>query len=221
MNRFFAFLGLIFSLIGLSATVILSEIFFPFSHINDKWFLVRIVIGMAWGVTLAFNFLALFTPSKGELSKIGNHESKWGRLLNDSFGWVILAMMFSLMHAVIDIHVGALGLFGPTATVQLTSLVMLYAPWIVSVLLIKSRSFGRKRLPPLTSLAYSLVWATIWNGMSFTICPPPCPGDFPFQDIAHFGSIVSGLFAARISLIELSLGILQPTIPSRGQDLPR
>ncbi len=115
--------------------------------------------------------------------------------------WILLsaaALAMSLAHVLIDYHIGLYGSASSTAmsslqaaNIFLTCLV--YACWVASLGL----AMGGYRSGLLATLLITVGWAFLWNGaIGLIVCPPPCRGAFPYQDIAHMGSLVFGALAA-------------------------
>lgn len=110
-----------------------------------------------------------------------------------------LALAFSLVHVLLDYQIG---LFGQTSNdvswVQAALallLGLLYAWWGVSFAMSGGSTWQAAGLASLLWL--SLLWAFLANGVAGVFaCLPPCPGAFPYQDIAHFGNIIFGGWAS-------------------------
>ena len=110
-----------------------------------------------------------------------------------------LALAFSLMHVLLDYHVG---LFGQTSSelswVQAALVLLLgllYAWWGVSFAMAGGSAWQAAGLAGLLWL--SLLWSFLANGVAGVFaCLPPCSSAFPYQDIVHFGNIIFGGWAA-------------------------
>lgn len=106
-----------------------------------------------------------------------------------------LALAFSLVHVLYDYQVG---LFGQTSDdvswVQAALALLLgtlYAWWGVAFAIAGGSTWRRTGMASLLALAFT--WSFLANGLVGVLaCLPPCPGAFPYQDIAHFGNIIFG-----------------------------
>jgi hypothetical protein len=109
--------------------------------------------------------------------------------------WAALAaaaLSLSLFHTLVDWHIG---LFG--ASSQALSPPQAALAWVTAALYgwwgwsLASAAAGRRSY--LASVVVLTVgWALAGNGLVIVACPPPCPGGFPHQDLAHIGSLVLG-----------------------------
>ena len=110
--------------------------------------------------------------------------------------WTAAALLASLVHVLIDFH---LGLYGDTssrmsslqaANLFLTSLV--YGWWIYAV---GVASTGNKSAL-VSALVIVALWGLLWNGVVGLAVSPPPSSAFPYQDIAHVSCIVFGAGAS-------------------------
>lgn len=111
---------------------------------------------------------------------------------NRWIAWTAAALLASLLHVLIDFHIG---LYGDTssrmsslqaANLFLTSLV--YGWWIYTV---GVASTGN-RSALLSALVVTALWGLLGNGVAALAVSPPPSSAFPYQDIAHFSCIVFG-----------------------------
>ncbi len=66
-------------------------------------------------------------------------------------------------------------------------------------------------------LVLALTWSWLANGLVGVLaCLPPCPGAFPYQDIAHFGNIIFGGWASYATWVRLRTtpGRISWSVPS-------
>jgi hypothetical protein len=109
--------------------------------------------------------------------------------------WVALAFTASIWHAFIDAQIGLLGPTSETMTLAqgaaLISDALLIGWWVYVAL----EGFAGKQ-PALGALALLLlVEPVLFDGLvAFIVAPPPSAA-FPYQDIAHFLSLISGIVA--------------------------
>lgn len=115
-----------------------------------------------------------------------------------SFGlaeWLGLgAMGFGSLHILLDFGVGLFPTQGPlsaavAASFVLTSLILLW--WAVSIAAAVSGLGGG--LASVAVLAFG--WTMLTNGYPIVYCFPPCHVAAPLTDVAHVGSLASGLAA--------------------------
>ncbi len=115
-----------------------------------------------------------------------------------SFGlaeWLgLAALAFGSLHILLDFGIGLFPTQGPVsaavaASFILTSLILLW--WAVSMAAAVSGLGGG--LASVAVLAFG--WTLLTNGYSVVFCPPPCPVAAPLADVAHLGSLASGLAA--------------------------
>ena len=117
-------------------------------------------------------------------------------------GLNLAALTASLAHQFIDAHLGLSGVTSPimsglqAGNILLTCLVI--ACWSLS--LATAQSGMRAGLSGAFTLAIG--WALLGNGAVFVLAPPPSPA-FPYQDIAHFSSLIFGGLAAYTTSQEL------------------
>ena len=102
------------------------------------------------------------------------------------------ALGISLVHTLIDWHIGLFGATADELSAPQAALVWataaLYGWWGWS--LVGAAAGGRAQLASV--LVLDVGWALAGNGLVIAACPPPCPGGFPHQDIAHLGSLALG-----------------------------
>jgi hypothetical protein len=110
------------------------------------------------------------------------------------------ALAFSLVHTLIDWHIGLFGPSGPTLSAVPAALA-----WLVAIIygwwtwcLVRAGAGSRSHLIGVAVL--NLAWAFAGNGLVIFACPPPCLGGFPHQDMAHLGSLVCGALAGYAGL---------------------
>jgi len=110
--------------------------------------------------------------------------------------WTAAALLASLVHVLIDSHIG---LYGETASqmsllqaanVFLTSLI--YGWWIYAV---GVASTGNKSAL-VSTLVIVVLWGLLANGVAALAVSPPPSSAFPYQDIAHISCIVFGVGAS-------------------------
>ncbi len=109
--------------------------------------------------------------------------------------WLALAALaFGSLHFLLDVSIGLFPTHGRisamvAASFVLTSLIVVW--WAVSIAA-ASRGLGGG-LASVAVLAFG--WTLLTNGSSIVFCPPPCPVAAPLADVAHVGSLASGLAA--------------------------
>jgi hypothetical protein len=109
-------------------------------------------------------------------------------------GLGLAALAFGSLHILLDFSIGLFPTQGPVsaavaAVFVLTSLILVW--WAVSLAAAASGLGGG-----LASVAVlALGWTLLTNGSSVVFCPPPCPVAAPLADVAHLGSLASGLAA--------------------------
>lgn len=112
--------------------------------------------------------------------------------------WLVVnaaALAASLAHVLIDAHIGLFGLTSPimsglqAANILLICLVVGW--WSLSL----AAAHGGSRSALASALTLAIGWALLGNGAVFVLAPPPSDG-FPYQDIAHFSSLIFGGWAA-------------------------
>src|SRR5687767_3209238 len=107
-----------------------------------------------------------------------------------------LALVFSFVHYVQDWHIGLFGATSNDVSMAQAALVivsaLIYGCWAVSLVV---AALGNK-CGLLSVVIINIGWAFAGNGLVIAACPPPCQGAFPFQDIAHVGSLVFGIWGA-------------------------
>jgi hypothetical protein len=106
----------------------------------------------------------------------------------------LAALAFGSLHIMLDFSIGLFPTQGPVsvpvaATFVLTSLILLW--WAVSIAAALTGLGGG--LASVAVLAFG--WTLLTNGSSIGFCPPPCPVAAPLADVAHLGSVASGLAA--------------------------
>lgn len=106
----------------------------------------------------------------------------------------LVALAFGSLHIMLDFGIGLFPTQGPVsaavaASFVLTSLILLW--WTVSIAAAVSGLGGG--LASVAVLAFG--WTLLTNGYSIVFCPPPCPVAAPLGDVAHLGSLTSGLAA--------------------------
>jgi hypothetical protein len=115
---------------------------------------------------------------------------------NRWIAWTAAALLASLVHVLIDFH---MGLYGDTssrmsslqaANLFLTSLV--YGWWIYTV---GVASTGNKSAL-VSALVVAVLWGLLGNGVAALVVSPPPSSAFPYQDIAHVTCIVFGAGAS-------------------------
>ena len=123
------------------------------------------------------------------MGEVANTSNAW-------IAWTAAALVASLIHVLIDFHIG---LYGETsskmsalqaANLSITSLV--YGWWIYLVAI--AGSGDRSAL--VSALVVAALWAFLWNGVVGLVISPSPSSAFPYQDIAHISSIVLGAGAS-------------------------
>lgn len=118
-------------------------------------------------------------------------------------GLQVAALSASLVHTFIDSHIG---LFGPTST----DMTLLQAANVVTTCLVigwwaiclgASVTGTRSGLHGAFTLV--IVWALLANGAAAAAVAPPPSAAFPYQDIAHFSSLILGAAAAWTTWLEI------------------
>jgi hypothetical protein len=107
----------------------------------------------------------------------------------------LAALAFGSLHILLDFGIGLFPTQGPAsamvaASFVLTSLILVW--WAVSIAAAAGGRGGG--LASVAVLAFG--WTLLTNGSSIVFCPPPCPVAAPLADVAHLGSLASGLAAA-------------------------
>jgi hypothetical protein len=104
----------------------------------------------------------------------------------------LAAMGFSLAHLFIDFHIGLFGASSQRMRLQEAALAatfgLLYAAWARAL----ARASEAQRGGFVASLIFAAGWAFFVNGVAALGAAPPPSWGFPYQDIAHFGSLVFG-----------------------------
>ncbi|MDJ0755079.1 MAG: hypothetical protein QNJ45_16275 [Ardenticatenaceae bacterium] len=106
--------------------------------------------------------------------------------------WTAAALTLSLAHVIIDFHIGLYGETSPEMTflqasnLFVTSLV--YGWWVVIIVL----GFQGNKSAILSALIMIIAWAVLWNGLIGIFVAPPPSAAYPYQDIAHFGTVILG-----------------------------
>jgi hypothetical protein len=103
-------------------------------------------------------------------------------------------MAFGSLHILLDFSIGLFPAHGRlsvmvAAVFVLTSVILVW--WAVSIAAAGSGLGGG--LASVAVLAFG--WTLLTNGSSIQFCPPPCPVASPLSDVAHVGSLISGLAA--------------------------
>jgi hypothetical protein len=106
----------------------------------------------------------------------------------------LAALAFGSLHIMLDFTIGLFPTQGPVspmvvAAFVLTSLILIW--WAVSIA--AAVRGGGGGLASVAVLAFG--WTLLTNGSSVQFCPPPCPVAAPLGDVAHLGSVASGLAA--------------------------
>ena len=113
--------------------------------------------------------------------------------------WLLLnvaALTASLAHVFIDYHIGLFGASSPimtplqAANILCTCLVIAW--WALSLALASTTT--QESL--FSALTLSIGWALLANGAAVIVAAPPPSAAFPYQDIAHFSSLILGGLAA-------------------------
>jgi hypothetical protein len=106
-----------------------------------------------------------------------------------------LAMFATLAHVLIDMHIGLWGETSREMSVpqagNVTMFAAIYAWWAVSLVY----AWNGDRWALRTLLLFAFVHAFLLNGLVALFAAPPPSAAFPYQDIAHVGSLVAGGFA--------------------------
>lgn len=120
--------------------------------------------------------------------------------------WLLLhvvAMIAATSHAIIDWHIGLFGASSPAMSPSQAGLAfgmsLLTALWAMGL----AWSANGEARGHATALTVALLWGFVGNGVVIAACPPPCADAFPFQDLAHVGSVVFGGAAAVASWRQL------------------
>lgn len=117
--------------------------------------------------------------------------------------WALLsvaALAFSLVHTLVDWHIGLFEPSGPTLAAVPAALMWLVAgiygwwAWCLARAAVGDRSHL------MGVVVLTLGWAFAGNGLVIFACLPPCPGAFPHQDLAHMGSLVCGALGSYAGL---------------------
>ncbi len=118
-------------------------------------------------------------------------------------GFNVAALTASLAHAFVDTHLGLFGLssplMSPLQAINILLICLVVACWSVS--LATAQSGTRSGLSGAFALAVG--WALLANGAAAVIAVPPPSPAFPYQDIAHFSSLIFGGLAAYTTWREL------------------
>ncbi len=123
------------------------------------------------------------------MDDVANTSNAW-------IAWTAAALVASMVHVLIDFHIG---LYGETSSqmsslqavnLSLTSLV--YGWWIWSITIAVSGD----RSAFVSALVVAAMWAFLWNGVIGLVVSPPPSSAFPYQDLAHLSSIVFGAGAS-------------------------
>jgi hypothetical protein len=106
----------------------------------------------------------------------------------------LAALAFGSLHIMLDFSVGLFPTQGPVsamvaATFVLTTLILVW--WAISIAAAASGLGGG--LASVAVLAFG--WTLLTNGSAIVFCPPPCAVAAPLADVAHLGSLASGLVA--------------------------
>jgi hypothetical protein len=120
--------------------------------------------------------------------------------------WLLLnaaALASTLAHTLIDQHIGLFGetssFMSPLQAGNILMQILLLSVWIISLALAFS---GRKEYLSI-ALTMAAGWALVGNGAAAVIAAPPPSAAFPYQDFAHFGSLIFGGMATFITWREI------------------
>lgn len=114
----------------------------------------------------------------------------------------LLAMFFSALHIVLDFGVGLFDLQGnlllsEAATLVGVGLIQLW--WAISFMAgAQGRGGGVASVGILGA-----VWVALTNGYPIVECPPTCETAWPLSDVAHLGSIVTGVLLVLVVVASL------------------
>ena len=109
--------------------------------------------------------------------------------------WLLLnvaALAASLAHVFIDYQIGLFGASSPimsplqAANILCTCLVIAW--WTLSLALASTTTQGSL----FSAFTLSIGWALVANGAAAIAAVPPPSAAFPYQDIAHFSSLILG-----------------------------
>lgn len=118
-------------------------------------------------------------------------------------GFNVAALTAGLAHTFIDMHLGMLGatslLMSPLQAGTILLIYLVVAWWGLS--LATAAAGARPGLSGAFALAVG--WALLANGAAVIIAAPPPSPAFPYQDIAHFSSLIFGGLAAYTTWREL------------------
>ena len=118
-------------------------------------------------------------------------------------GFNVAALTASLAHTFIDMHLGLLGAtslrLSPVQAGTVLLICLVIAWWSLS--LATATAGARPGLSGAFALAVG--WALLANGAAVVIAAPPPSPAFPYQDIAHFSSLIFGGLAAYTTWREL------------------
>jgi hypothetical protein len=138
------------------------------------------------------------------------------RTLREPWLWLsILVFASCLTHLLVDLKIGIYGETSETLTLwdglNAGLYALLFATW--SFVLAMATWGDKSALAAAFSLA--ALWGALGNGVvSLFIAPPPSLG-FPYQDLAHFGSLIFGTLAsiATWKAMRRAAGRVTPLLP--------
>lgn len=116
--------------------------------------------------------------------------------VSDWIPWTGAALLVSLVHVIIDYHLGLYGPHGSAMTpLQAANAILTATAFAWWLILVGWAAQGNKTAL-LSNAIFILVWVCFWNGLIGLMVAPPPSAVFPYQDLAHVGGIVIGAGAA-------------------------
>lgn len=107
-----------------------------------------------------------------------------------------IALTVVLLHVLVDFHIGLYGASSEVMTLAQAAnalrVAVTAAGWMVAL----GVAMRGSRTGTACALAFVTIWGFLLNGIvAFSVVPPPSAA-YPYQDIAHVGSIVFGGLAS-------------------------
>lgn len=113
----------------------------------------------------------------------------------DWLPWTSASLLISLVHVIIDYHIGLYEPSGDAMTpLQAANAIFTAAAFAWWLVLVGWAARGNKTAL-LSNTIFILIWVCLWNGLIGLLVAPPPSAVFPYQDIAHIGGIIIGAVA--------------------------
>ena len=104
----------------------------------------------------------------------------------------IVALVFSLIHILIDFSIGLWGKSSAVlSAVQMLNILFIALTYGFWGLALAWAARGERR-GLVTVFALTLLWSFLGNGVIGLLAAPPPSAAFPYQDLAHLGNVIFG-----------------------------